>query len=88
MYLYRWHDPEQHAVLCCAALRCAGRQEIIVDLKNMVKDLLLEFHAQNRGMKPERILFYRDGVSEGQFREVYYVSWPPLPPLVRPCWSR
>ena len=25
-------------------------------------------------MKPERILFYRDGVSEGQFREVYYVS--------------
>ena len=41
-----------------------------------VKDLLREFHAVTRGMKPERIVFYRDGVSEGQFREVYYVSAP------------
>lgn len=55
----------------------AGRQEIIVDLKGMVKDLLREFYTVTRGMKPERIVFYRDGVSEGQFREVYYVSAVP-----------
>ncbi|GAB4819183.1 hypothetical protein N2152v2_006229 [Parachlorella kessleri] len=55
-----------------------GRQEIVVDLKNMVKDLLREFNVQNRGLKPERIVFYRDGVSEGQFREVYYREYSAL----------
>jgi hypothetical protein len=46
-----------------------GRYEIIADLANMVKDLLKTFY-QTCGRKPERILFYRDGVSEGQFRQV------------------
>lgn len=46
-----------------------GRYEIIADLANMVKDLLKTFY-QTCGRKPERILFYRDGVSEGQFRHV------------------
>jgi eukaryotic translation initiation factor 2C len=47
----------------------AGRTEIIADLANMVKELLKTFY-QNSGQKPGRILFYRDGVSEGQFAEV------------------
>lgn len=46
-----------------------GRFEIIADLANMVKDLLKTFY-QTCGRKPERILFYRDGVSEGQFKHV------------------
>ncbi|CAG8461331.1 16740_t:CDS:10, partial [Acaulospora morrowiae] len=46
-----------------------GRTEIIADLASMVKDLLKNFY-QTCGRKPERILFYRDGVSEGQFTQV------------------
>src|SRR5204863_6569865 len=47
----------------------SGRTEIIADLANMVKELLKTFY-QTCGRKPERILFYRDGVSEGQFAAV------------------
>ena len=43
-----------------------------------VKSLLAEFHANTRGLRPERILFYRDGVSEGQFREVYLSEYSAL----------
>ncbi|CAG8604515.1 4978_t:CDS:10 [Ambispora leptoticha] len=47
----------------------AGRTEIIAELANMVKELLKNFYKAS-GKKPERILFYRDGVSEGQFEQV------------------
>jgi len=47
-----------------------GRQEIIQDLKSMAMNLLKRFYMSTRGKKPERILFYRDGVSEGQFEYV------------------
>jgi len=49
--------------------RQASRTEIISDLANMVKNMLRTFY-QVSGKKPERILFYRDGVSEGQFEQV------------------
>ena len=45
------------------------RQEIIQDLSNMVKELLIQFYRSTR-VKPYRIIFYRDGVSEGQFPQV------------------
>ena len=45
------------------------RQEMIDELKDMVKELLIKFYKSTR-KKPERIIFYRDGVSEGQFRDV------------------
>ena len=44
----------------------SSRTEIIMDLANMVKELLKTFY-QTCGRKPERILFYRDGVSGSQF---------------------
>ncbi|KAF9342402.1 argonaute 1, partial [Mortierella sp. AD094] len=47
----------------------AARTENIADLGGMVVELLKTFY-QTCGQKPERILFYRDGVSEGQFAEV------------------
>ncbi|KAI8092854.1 Piwi domain-containing protein [Halteromyces radiatus] len=47
----------------------ANRTEVIADLANMVKELLKVFY-QRSGLKPQRILFYRDGVSEGQFDQV------------------
>ncbi|CAN8002960.1 unnamed protein product, partial [Ixodes hexagonus] len=46
-----------------------ARVEMIQDLKGMVMELLKAFFAATRH-KPEHIIFYRDGVSEGQFAEV------------------
>ncbi|GBC06890.1 hypothetical protein RclHR1_07120003 [Rhizophagus clarus] len=50
-----------------AAIRVqTGNREVICDLAAMVKELLRTFYI-TCGRKPERILFYRSGVSEGQF---------------------
>ncbi|KAI9143287.1 Piwi domain-containing protein [Paraphysoderma sedebokerense] len=54
--------------LCTTRLQ-PPRQEIVSDMGSMVVELLRKFY-QTSGSKPERILFYRDGVSEGQFAEV------------------
>lgn len=35
----------------------------------MCQKLLLKFHKTTKSL-PHRIIFYRDGVSEGQFKEV------------------
>ncbi|XP_045608306.1 protein argonaute-2 [Procambarus clarkii] len=45
------------------------RKEMILDLKEMTKNLLKTFYRTTRH-KPERIVMYRDGVSESQFPEV------------------
>lgn len=45
------------------------RQEIIAELAAMVRELLIQFYRSTKH-KPMRIIFYRDGVSEGQFRQV------------------
>lgn len=45
------------------------RQEIIADLREMTKDHLIQFRGCTR-QKPAKIIFYRDGVSEGQFDAV------------------
>ena len=46
----------------------------INQLGAMVEWLLKKFYVRNmtrcRNPKPQRILFFRDGVSEGQFKEV------------------
>uniref|UniRef100_A0A1X7VUD3 Uncharacterized protein n=1 Tax=Amphimedon queenslandica TaxID=400682 RepID=A0A1X7VUD3_AMPQE len=48
------------------------RQEVfkIDELAGIVKEMLLKFYRKNDKCKPQRIIFYRDGVSEGQFKEV------------------
>ncbi|WWC86888.1 uncharacterized protein L201_001767 [Kwoniella dendrophila CBS 6074] len=43
-----------------------GRVEIIQDLESMVYDHIVTFEKNNKA-KPEKILFFRDGVSEGQY---------------------
>lgn len=45
-------------------------QEIIADLCEMTKASLLAFFRSKR-CKPEKIVMYRDGVSEGQFEQVF-----------------
>ena len=47
-----------------------GAQEIINDLGAIVRELLIEFYKANGKLKPSKIIFYRDGVSEGQFDQV------------------
>lgn len=42
---------------------------IIHDMEKMVKNTLIKFY-QAMKIKPQRIIFYRDGVSEGQFYNV------------------
>ncbi|CAG8475082.1 5802_t:CDS:10 [Rhizophagus irregularis] len=50
-----------------AAIRIQhGKQVVIDDLAEIIKELLKAFY-QTCGRKPERILFYRDGISENQF---------------------
>lgn len=46
-------------------------QEVIQDLTNMVRELLIQFYKSTR-FKPTRIIYYRGGVSEGQMKQV---SW-------------
>jgi len=45
------------------------RNETIENLEGMVVELLKAFQNKNKRL-PQRVLFYRDGVSEGQFKKV------------------
>ncbi|KAG5264999.1 hypothetical protein AALO_G00260340 [Alosa alosa] len=40
-----------------------------IDLATMVRELLIQFYKSTR-FKPTRIIYYRDGISEGQFNQV------------------
>ncbi|KAI8851976.1 Piwi domain-containing protein [Chytridium lagenaria] len=46
------------------------RKEIIGDLGGMFRELGNQFREKAGGRSPQRVIFYRDGVSEGQFAEV------------------
>jgi len=46
------------------------RVEIIFNLKEHVKNALQNFMAANQGKHPERVFFFRDGASEGEFERV------------------
>ncbi|KAK2991581.1 hypothetical protein RJ640_025880 [Escallonia rubra] len=71
-----WPEITKYAGLVCAQ---SHRQELIQDLfktwqdgavpGGMIKELLISFRRAT-GWKPQRIIFYRDDVSEGQFYQV------------------
>ncbi|WOL05329.1 protein argonaute 1B isoform X2 [Canna indica] len=74
-----WPEVTKYAGLVSAQ---PHRQELIQDLfkvsqdprhgattGGMIKELLISFKSAT-GQKPQRIIFYRDGVSEGQFYQV------------------
>jgi len=46
-----------------------AREEIITDLQNIMKEQFMFFYKKT-GQKPGKVIFYRDGVSEGQFQQV------------------
>ena len=43
-----------------------NNEEVIKDMKNATKNLLMKFYQSNEGRKPEKLVMFRDGVSEGQ----------------------
>merc|ERR1712121_373224 len=47
-----------------------SNEEVISDMKNITKILLKKFYEKNKGRKPEKLIMYRDGYSEGQFLTV------------------
>ncbi|XP_078445686.1 stabilizer of iron transporter SufD / Polynucleotidyl transferase [Wolffia australiana] len=76
-----WPEVTKYAGLVSAQMH---RQELIEDLfkvyqdpvkgtvtGGMIKELLISFKKAT-GQKPQRIIFYRDGVSEGQFYQVLF----------------
>ena len=44
--------------------------EEIVDMRDIAKKLLLNFYRKSDKRKPDKIIYYRDGVSEGQFEDI------------------
>jgi eukaryotic translation initiation factor 2C len=61
-------DPKLGKYASCIAVQ-GPREEMIVTLREISKKLLIAFYQATK-CKPQRILFYRDGVSEGQFEIV------------------
>eukprot|EP00794_Sanderia_malayensis_P018557 gene18557-20424_t len=62
---------DNHPMKYAARVRAQGpRKEIIEDLALMTKQLLLDFYRAQKKSKPDKIIMYRDGVSEGQFSQV------------------
>ncbi|XXG39243.1 hypothetical protein AAC387_Pa01g0254 [Persea americana] len=88
-----WPEVTKYAGLVCAQTH---REELIQDLfkvgqdpqrgtvyGGLIRELLLSFRKAT-GHKPQRIIFYRDGVSEGQF---YQVLFHELDAIRRACES-
>lgn len=59
-------------------------EEMIQDLSNITAEQIRFFQSQNKNIKPEKIMYYRDGVSEGQFQQVLDIE---LRALYRGCAS-
>jgi len=53
------------------------RVEVITDTETMAKSLLAEYRKGTNTL-PERIIYLRDGVAEGQFAEVIRVELPAI----------
>ena len=49
-------------------------EEMIHSMKEVTLKLLKNFYETNKQRKPQRIIFYRDGVSEGQFLQASYIT--------------
>lgn len=66
------YDLEGFRYSCCYRLQNA-KDEMIRDLENIVCKQLKQFQQQNK-ILPESIMYYRDGVSEGQFSEILTIE--------------
>ncbi|KAK4997282.1 hypothetical protein LTR66_003287 [Elasticomyces elasticus] len=53
-----------------------GRQEMVDDIAGMFKERLALWMQRNRGAKPNKVIVYRDGISEGQYHQVLEKELP------------
>ncbi|CAO2655718.1 Nn.00g045210.m01.CDS01 [Neocucurbitaria sp. VM-36] len=53
-----------------------GRQEMVAELEEMIIERLKLWSKRNRGTLPNKVIVYRDGVSEGQYRIVLAEEYP------------
>ena len=51
-----------------------NNEEVINDMKNATKNLLMKFYRANSQRKPEKLVMFRDGVSEGQVSADFLLS--------------
>lgn len=59
---------------CCAYRIQDPKQEMIIDLDNIIVEHLMTYKSKNGGKLPAKIMYYRDGVSDGQFNQVLSVE--------------
>lgn len=52
-------------------------QEIMINISSLISDALQKFFKTNKFL-PDTIIFYRDGVGEGQFKEVQEIEIPSI----------
>jgi eukaryotic translation initiation factor 2C len=50
------------------------RDEMIRDLENIIEKSYRDYRSCNGGALPERVFYFRDGVSEGQFQEILTIE--------------
>lgn len=61
------------------SLRCqTGRVEMVEGLTSMMMERLTLWRTHNQQSLPNKIVIYRDGVSEGQYRTILEVELPPI----------
>ena len=53
-------------------------QEIMLNISSLVSDAIKKYFQANNKSLPDTIIFYRDGVGEGQFREVREIEIPSI----------
>jgi eukaryotic translation initiation factor 2C len=53
-----------------------GRQEMVAQLDEMIVERLKLWQKRNQGKLPNKVIVYRDGVSEGQYRIVLEEEYP------------
>lgn len=62
---------DEHCYFYKSAVRVQlGRTEIISDMRGMMRELLEGYQKRNKDRLPQHIIFYRDGVSDGMFRQL------------------
>ena len=64
-------DPMISQYNCEVRIQTGGQVvEVIEDTESMVYNLLKKFYNRSNQKKPQKLIYYRDGVSEGQFLDV------------------
>ena len=60
-----------------------ARTDVIEGMSEMVIEILKQFYQAN-GVKPQRLIIYRDGISDGKY---YHVASKELQSIRRACYS-